>query len=495
MGRHGQKLFVGEQMRQKLTFGIISLILGAVFLWLSLRGCGHHNPIISQPPLPPIPLTPVPIEIKKPILKATTKTAKTAKSAKPSIPAVSELAPPPVKIFKELIPKNIEIVRVYYANILAAPNSSIEFDINGSGFTKEFEKMIKVESGQPEAAVKNLALVTPNQIHGTLVITSKSETRVAFPQVLIGGKVVFQAPEPFAVIRPREVLNLIFTEMGETGRSGRFRVFTNLDQEMYADFKVFVSTPAIQVTDLSPTFPFIVDGTVIIGPAVGGEYGISVTLKDKTIWHKDGVIRVIKPNVGQSGLIQRVQAIDGFHRPGDKVTFVVQGSGFQPDDAKILVAQVKDLELLSSTYTYLAPGRMELVIALPPEAPEKTYGLTLSAGDGVLQDLPGAFRVVGKNWTRELKLNPELTPGATSTFTIQGRDLSADFIGGLKIELDEPDLLIGPLILVNPQEASAPISAGANVKPGDYLLHITSKGTPVNPQFGSLIRVSPQKQP
>ena len=226
--------------------------------------------------------------------------------------------PPKVEIHKELIPKDIEIVRVYYASVLTAPGSSLEFDINGTGFNKEFEKMITVESGQPNASVKNLALITPNQIHGTLDVSPNSATMVSFPKVLIKDKVVFQAPDPFAVIRPGEVLNLVFTEMGESGRSGRFRVFTNITPEMFKTFKVLISTPTIQVSELTPSYPFVVEGTINIGPAAGGEYDMVVSMNNKIVWNKAGIIRVVKPNVGQSGLIQKVQVVDGFHRPGDR---------------------------------------------------------------------------------------------------------------------------------------------------------------------------------
>ncbi len=426
--------------------------------------------------------TAVPVAISSPA--APVKVAPVKKSA----PAA--LAPPPVQIHKELIPKNIEIVRVYYAAMITGPNSAIEFDINGSGFTEEFHKMITVESGQPEAAVKNLVLVTPNQIHGTLVISEKSATIVAFPRVLIKGKVVFQAPEPFAVIRPGEVLNLIFTEMGESGRSGRFRVFTNLDQEMFSNFRVTVSTPSIQVTDLNPQLPFVVDGTINIGPAVGGAYDLDITLKDKNIWHRSGIVRVVRPNVGQSGLIQKVLPHDGFYRPGDTARFSLHGSGFQPGDINAIRAVIPGLQSAVSSFTYASPGRLELAITIPADAAVKKYGIIITAGEETLQDAPDAFRVVDKNWTRALKLEPVLLPGGKSTLSLTGRDLTPEYISKIKIELDEPALVIGQFVPVSPQEAAAPISAGADVKPGDYLLKITSGGKPVSPETGSIIRVS-----
>ncbi len=440
----------------------------------------------SVPPVVVAPPAPVVVASRSPEKKAAVKPPVKVESAA----APSTMAPPPVQIHKELIPKDIEIVRVYYSAMISGPASSIPFDINGSGFTKEFEKMITVESGQPDAAVKNLALVTPNQIHGTLEISAQSKTMVAFPRVLINGKVVFQAPEPFAVIRPGEVLNFVFTEMGESGRSGRFRVFTNLDQQMFSEFKVSVSTPAIQISALEPVLPFIVDGTIIIGPAVGGEYDIDVSIKGKSLWFRKGIVRVVRPNVGQSGLIQRVQASDGFQRPGDRVKFVIQGSGFQPQDVNLIQATIKGLDTISSSFTYVSPGRLDLEIMLPSNAPEKIYGLTLSAGSEVLQDLPNAFEVVPRNWPRLLRLDPPLVPGGQSMLSLVGRDLDADFISNIKIETDEPQLTIGAFKLANSQRADASISAGPDVKSGDYLLKMTSSGKPVNPEAGSLIRVN-----
>ncbi len=492
-------------MNRKLVIGVVATaVIGA----LMLRQCGKRQPAqprsVEVAETPPATATTTTAGLKAPSATALpslppivskskpTPISKPAPVAKEGPGAVS--TPPPVKIFPELIPKDIRIVRVYYASMITGPASTIEFDINGSGFNKEFEKMITVESGQPNASVKNLALITPNQIHGTLDINDKSATMLAFPKVLIQGKVVFQAPEPFAVIRPGEVLNLVFTEMGESGRSGRFRVFTNLNQEMFKDFKVTVSTPSIRVTDVSPAFPFLVDGTIIIGPAVGGDYDIAITLKDKTLWERKGVIRVVKPNVGQSGLIQKVMTLDGYQRPGDKVRFAIQGSGFQPDDVHILQAKVPDVPNVVSSFTYVSPGRLELVLDIPKDIPVKSYALTISAGPEILQSLPDAFRVVGANWPRDLRLNPALEPGEKSVLSLTGRDFDKDFVSKLKVEFDEPGLTLGQFSVVSPLEASAAISASADVKPGDYLLRITSDGKAVSPEFGSLIRVSPPKK-
>ncbi len=415
------------------------------------------------------------------------------KPAKPVVVSPTTMQAPPVELHKELIPKNIEIVRIYYAQGLTGPGSTIDFDINGSGFTKEFEQMIKVESGHPDVTVTNLRLVTPNQIGGQLVVADKTPTGVVFPRVLIQGKVVFQAGEPFGVIRPGEVLSLMFTEMGENGRTGRFRIFTNLTEEMFKAFSIVPSTTGIQIGDLRPSLPFVVDAAIFIGAAPGGDYAVIIKLGEKVIWQRDGVIRIVRPNIGDSGLIQRVNAVDGFHRPGDKALFVIQGSGFQPRDADLLKVSVPGFDIVKSTIVYVAPGRLDLTITIPAEAPEKNYSFSIMNGDQKISDVPNAFRIVGKNWTRSLEVNPNVGPGETSTLVLAGRDLDSDFVKQIKVDVDEPELKIGVFTWMSPEKATADIAIGASVAPGDYWIKLTSGGGTITPAFGSIIRVGEKK--
>lgn len=469
-----------------------AIVAAAVFLIIAVRSCRPEKP--AEPPAAPTePIEPEPapptLSEEKPVEAPKIEKPKKEPRKEAVLPP-PELKPPPVQIHKELIPKDITIVRVYYAQSLTGPGSAIAFDINGSGFTKEFEKMIKVESGNTDVAVRDLALVTPNQIHGTLVISPKTKTGVSFPQVLINNKVVFQAPEPFAVIRPGEVLNLVFTEMGESGRSGRFRVFTNLTEEMAKNFSVEASTPTIFIRDLTPHLPFIVDGTIEIGPALGGEYDIDVKLKGKSIWLRKGIIRLVKPNVGQTGLVQRLQPVDGFHRPGDKGLFILQGSGFAPEDVGLLTAKVSGYENIPASFTYRAPGRMDLSISFPTAMPARKYGIIILQGDTTLVQMADIFSIVPANWTRGLRLEPDLKPGGESTLILAGRDLDKNFVESIRVEVDEPQLKVGAFMLKNPQEAHASISAGPDVLPGDYLIKMTTGGTPVTPHFGNVIRVT-----
>jgi hypothetical protein len=279
--------------------------------------------------------------------------------------------------------------------------------------------------------------------------------------------------------------------MGDNGRTGKFRIFTNLTNESFQKLSVTVSTPAIRITDLNASLPFVVDGTINIGPAVGGQYDLAVMLDKNIVWTRAGIIRVVRPNVGQSGLIQRVQPLDGFHRPGDKVGFAILGSGFQPSDVNALSLSVPSLVITNSTFSYVAPGHLEAQLELPWTAPVQSYELKINNGDEVLQDVPDAFRVVPRNWLRFVKVDPPLVPGGHSTLSLVGRDIDEKFVSQLKVSVDEPGLKIGAFKYSTVQAITAPISAGPDVKAGDYLLHLTgADGKPISPQYGNIIRIS-----
>ncbi|OVE76265.1 hypothetical protein BVX98_06300 [bacterium F11] len=442
---------------------------------------------IEEKSTPPPPPPPVQIEQPEP------KTAEQPGEEPPVVQPPPEMIPPPIKIHKELIPKNIEIIRVYYENDFTGPGRKIGFDINGSGFTKEFEDMIEVDSGHPAVKVVNLKLKTLNQIHGSLHVGKKVPTTAIFPQVLIKEKVVFRAKRPFAVIRPGEVLNLAITEMGQSGREGRFRVFTNLTKKMFKDFSIISSTPTIRILNLKPTLPYLVDADIIIGRATAGSYDLTVKLKDKKIWERSGFIRIVAPNVGDSGLAQHIFPVDKYHRPGDKARFVVHGSGFRPTDVNLLSIKVSGWETTPSTFTYVAPGRMEVSFDVPLSAAVSGYNLHVMNGDKSILKKSDAFVVVGNNWTRSLKLDPSLVPGGKSTLILEGRDMDPSFISSIQIEVDEPYLFIDPFILQNEKKATAQIIAGPNVAPGDYWVKLKTENGPISPHFGSIIRIINKK--
>lgn len=446
------------------------------------------SPVEIVAPPPPAP-DPVPTPVTPPTPK---------KAQRPVEPLPKDLVPTtpaPIEIFKELIPKDIDVVRVYYASPLSGPGSRIDFDINGSGFTREFEKMIVVESGHPKISVSGLRLVTPNQIHGQLVVPEDVPTSINFPQILIDGKVVFRAPEPFGIIRPGEVLNLTFTEMGESGRTGRFRIYTNLTEKMFEKFSVTSDTNAIAITDVTPSLPFIVDATIHIGPAaLGGAYGMTIALEGKPIWERDGVIRIVRPNVGEHGLVQRAQAVDGFHRPGETARFWIQGSGFQPTDVDLLSVRVPSMDVQSSTIVFISPGRMELRVPIPSTAEVGVYSLHVMIGTETLVQLPTAFQIVEENWLFGVRVDPALVPGGSSSMFIDGRGLTKSFVLGIGIGSDEPGLRFENWEWKTAHLAAITVSASTWVVPGDYLLTLTRNGDTLQPLRGSIIRVN-EKQP
>src|SRR5258706_7957733 len=106
---------------------------------------------------------------------------------------------------RELIPENIHIERCYYDQEVVAPGTTFGFDINGSGFDEAFYKIISVDPDALDVTVKNLRLVTTNQIHGQIDVGPEATTQYLHPLIIIRVLPVFRAPAPFGVDRPGEV--------------------------------------------------------------------------------------------------------------------------------------------------------------------------------------------------------------------------------------------------------------------------------------------------
>jgi len=109
---------------------------------------------------------------------------------------------------RELIPKNINIVKCYYDLDVVAPGTTFGFDIDGSGFDEAFYKIISVDPDALDVTVKNVTLVTANQIHGQIEVVSEATTQYIHPKVIIRSLPVFRAPDPFGVVRHGEVLDI-----------------------------------------------------------------------------------------------------------------------------------------------------------------------------------------------------------------------------------------------------------------------------------------------
>jgi hypothetical protein len=149
--------------RTVLVILILLLLLGLLF-WHFATGPKTPPPVapevIPSSATIPSPLKVTPKETEKP------KSKLPSKSALPATSSNGAPIPPKLELHKELIPKNIEIIRCYYTREVVPPATTFGFDINGSGFTSEFEKMIKVESGHENVKIKNLHMITLFRNHG-----------------------------------------------------------------------------------------------------------------------------------------------------------------------------------------------------------------------------------------------------------------------------------------------------------------------------------------
>src|SRR5579864_7250421 len=221
--------------RNERTTLVILLLLLLLGLLLWRWRSGFQGPVSQIPAVAPSTVTvTTPLVTPPPV---STKPKGPLASGPATTPTGAPI-PPKLELHKELIPKNIEIVRCYYTQEVAPPGTTFGFDINGSGFTSEFEKMIKVESGHDHVRIRNFHLVTANQIHGDMDIGAQAKTGFVYPRVLIKGLPVFSAPDPFAIVRKGEVLTVFFVSMEDNGRGGHFRVITNLDEALAKTFRI-----------------------------------------------------------------------------------------------------------------------------------------------------------------------------------------------------------------------------------------------------------------
>ena len=413
------------------------------------------------------------------------------KSTLPATTPTGAPVPPKLELHKELIPKNIEIVRCYYTQEIAPPGTLFGFDINGSGFTNEFEKMIKVESGHTNVRIKNLHMITTNQIHGDMDVGTQAKTGFVYPRVLIKGLPVFSAPDPFAVVRKGEVLTVFFVRMEDDGRGGDFRVITNLDETLAASFRIDPSTPGIKVTDLHPQLPFLMEGHMQITPGVPpGDHGMTISINGKAVFHRMGMIRIVRPNIGQMGFIQNLIAEEKYHRPGDAIQVYVQGTGLSVSDLPNLDAQVEEFNLGKASFTYISPLQLRLTFNSPPATPMGSYGIRVVSSSGQqLFEKSDLFKMVPANWVAGVQVSPPVRPGSQSQLKVLGRDFSDDFVASFHIDVDEPRIVITNLRKTDPATLTADIRVEAGVAPGDYWLHLSAQGQKISPPFGSIIKV------
>ncbi len=453
-------------------------------------------PAVTKPAVPPAPVATKPVIPKAVVPPVSIPPApKPTPAPTPTPPApVSTPAiptPPKISLHPELIPKNIEIVRCYYGREIVGPDTIVGFDINGSGFTNEFQNMIRVETGGLDIQVQNLRLVTANQIHGELVVGSAQTTDFIYPRVLIKGLPVFRAPDPFAVVRPGEVLTIIFISLAEDGRSGRFRVITNLNENMSKQFKLIPTNPGLEISPLEFHLPFAVEGVMQIGMGVAqGEYGMKAMIGQREVWKREGMIRIVRPNVGLTGFVQGVSSVDRFHRPGDTAHFYLHGSGLTPAYVSALQAKVNEMDMGPGAFEFVSAAQMRFTFQIPKNASLRPYGITiLDAKNNELFKKDDVFVLVPNNWIGGVQIAPPIKPGQQGLLRVLGRDMSPDFVNTLQLSVDEPGIQLKNIRSMDPSTVGVDITISSAVAPGDYWIHLTYQGKPIQPPYGSIIKV------
>lgn len=460
------------------------LILG--LCWLAVSSRRHHAPVAA-----PAAATPAPQPSAAPPRPAP-KPAPVPPARPALAPAGPKLAAPPaIPLHKELIPKDIEIVRCYYSQTVVAPGTTFGFDINGSGFTEEFQKMIRVDLEDAHLRARNLRLVTANQIHGDMEVGPDAPTALAYPRILIKGLPVFTAPDPFGVVRKGDVLTIIFTAESESGSAGRFQVITNLDEELFRQFRIEPSTPGLRIVAITPHLPFAVEGTLLMTQALAtGGYGLAVKIGPREAFRRDDLIRIVQPNVGPSGFVEGIHAEEPYHRPGDDIAVSLEGVSLSPRDAELIQARVDGFDMGPGSITYVSGNRLRVSFHCPRTAPEGSYGVTARRVDGgMLYQRPDVFRIVPPDWVAGARASAALRPGASGVLRILGRDFSADFEKQLTIAVDEPGIRISGLRRLDDRSLAADLSISPTVAAGDYWLHLSARGRKVAPPYGSIIKV------
>jgi hypothetical protein len=203
-----------------------------------------------------------------------------------------------------------------------------------------------------------------------------------------------------------------------------------------------------------------------------------------------GMIRIVRPNIGQSGFIQGLMAEDKYRRPGDTVQLYVQATGLSEKDLANLTAEVEGADFGKPTFTYLSPIQLRLTFNIPATAASGAYSVKISNTAGqLLYEKKDLFTVVPANWVAGVQVTPPVKAGGKSTLKILGRDFSEAFASSFTIGLDEPGISVTGLHRADPSTLTADISVTASVAPGDYWLHLSDHGKKIDPPYGSIIKV------
>lgn len=494
----------------KIILALLALL--AVAMVVLSRGCGKSR-TSETPSLEDLPLEPVAPPSPAPTMSEPTSASPKTQPAVASVPKHTAPVPtPPLRVIspppppsaptpqvpagqegmhRELIPREITIVRCYYDETIVGPGMRFGFDINGSGFNEAFYRIIEVDPDALDVTVENLRLVTANQIHGEIVVGSEATTQYIHPKILIRHLPVFRAPDPFGVVRPNEVLDIQLLSIDESGQSGRFDVITNLTEANLKRLRIVPSTDKLNVSSILPNLPFHVVGVMQIGQGLtNGQYGLTAYMGNRVVFKKDPLVDVVKPNVGKSGSIDSLKAAEPAHRPNDIFTVSLRGSGFTQSDSRLLSARTNKMGINSSTVTYVSGGRMEITFQLPENAAEGLYGVSVFQNGKEIYQQDRVFAVVPANWLSGVQLQRPLGPGTSGTLHIKGRDITAAYVQGLEIAVEEKGLQLSPLRLQDASTIAADLQVDASVAPGDYLMHVSHQGKLLKLPRGSLIKIT-----
>src|SRR5258708_5532807 len=288
--------------KSKSSVGWLWLLpLGFLLLW----GIDFAWEVLAPPiPIVPVPSTPRPQKRKVTMVQLPPAPRPHTRTAKNVAPEQAL----PLFLHPELIPSDITIVRCYYKYPIIPPGGALDFDINGSGFSKEFYQTLNVKSGTPDVWMRDLQWVTANQIHGHMTATPNATTEYLRPYVYIHDHAVFQAGSPFAVIRRGDVLDILRVTTPQTGRAGTFRVYANLDPAMEKHLRIVPNTPELVLSVPHSVSPYVWEGSVLLKKVTPGDYGVTIYIGERKVYENDKLLHLVKPNIGKTGFVHRLSA-------------------------------------------------------------------------------------------------------------------------------------------------------------------------------------------
>lgn len=463
-----------KKENKRRIFLLLLLLLSCLGLYLSDEKPPAYTPVVVSAPVQ----APAPAPAPKTLAK------------KPAQAPKRTFVPDNLEVHAELIPKDVTIVRFGYNPPLNQPGDVVPFNIVGSGFTQAFQKTLTAYSGSAHVQVRNLRLVTINQIQGEFVIHPSAPTQYVYPYVLLNEVPVFKAAAPFAIIRPGEVLDIVFTRMDADGKGGRFRSYVNFGESDTNRYSIQSDVPGITVTPLAFKPPYIAEGTVRIALEVArGNYDLIGQLDQKEVFRKEGLIQVIRPTMGKNGFIEGLKVSNSFVRPGDSLQIRVEGRGFEVLDAAGLVIRVAGMK--DTPLEFVGADRMQARVTLPLESLEGQYDVNVARGDEVIFPAKKVFTVVSSNWIQSIRAEGPIHAQEMASLEISGRDISPEFAQSLELQSDEPGLHLLKPLWVDANTVHVDMKVDNSVRPGQYLLQILSQGKTLALPQRPIITVQP----